>query len=828
MSDSSRSALRLALSLADPATADALADRMKPQLLAVLADRLGMPAVLVDELLGGDAGQQRAALEADPVEWLAAAAETGDPVVGQAIWQAEYRDDDGSKVRAVAEAPGLLRILLEAGDFSDPRWYAEDGLLQELYETRGPLMVAVLTSGFVGLSVEGLAALGAYLPPPVVIDACLTLLTLWGTTAPFVEWLRMHDEVPLLSAWQPQLPDLLRAAVDAPDPEAYLRRHRPAGEWTDPEHLHALARVRCGHPVARPDGLDWALIRKEHERLPFRRENLPTTDPRASTPLLLLTQWEGCPDVLLWESFREDPTGTAEYAAELPFEAFTVLWTDREERDGVLLRGLGRGIRAGRLPVERVLAEVGPAETVLTHLPLDHGPTRKALTDLLDALGTDPVNWLTFYARMNTARGSVVELVADATAPHTRGRRHTSWPRPVPAQFPAESPEHTRSTFLEVFACASEEARTAVVPFFDARAVQHLLAFGNPSPEVRAAVVAAHGPSAQVAMAGGCALSDAELRYLLDLDEPAVDAALFRHGRLDRAACERLLAGRLRAGGSRPVPGELLAALDDPDATYDRTTLTAGLGSGDLGVARSLLRRLRWLHLPASRLRLLVAVWERSGPDAVREILAMDHLPDTLRRRTEQLLTTPDGLESLRRQLAEAESPAALMAYLTAPAGRPHERLRRLRSEGLTPPWEALTAAHDAGTLPRDLLSALWELRDCPRPLLLAGLKTLPVWGADWIRAALNGGRLTHADILTHATPARAALHNLQQYAGDRPGDEPDAIGPPLRIRAAALTQEHLGTNVDAWALCLQLLPTFAGSLPELLAKANTLKRRPI
>ncbi|ANZ21206.1 hypothetical protein SNOUR_39890 [Streptomyces noursei ATCC 11455] len=98
--------------------------------------------------------------------------------------------------------------------------------------------------------------------------------------------------------------------------------------------------------MARPDGLDWALIRKEHERLPFRRENLPTTDARAVTPMLLLTQWEGCPDVLLWESFREDPQGTAEYAAELPFEAFTVLRTDREERDGVLLRGLGRGIRA--------------------------------------------------------------------------------------------------------------------------------------------------------------------------------------------------------------------------------------------------------------------------------------------------------------------------------------------------------------------------------------------------------------------------------------------------------------------------------------------------
>ncbi|MFF2807163.1 hypothetical protein ACFVT2_08255 [Streptomyces sp. NPDC058000] len=841
MSDSSRSALRLALSLADPATADALAERMRRPLLALLADRLGLPEKMVGELLGGDAGQLRAALEADPVEWLAAAAETGDPVVGRALWSAEYRVDDGSTVRAMVEAPGLLPILLDAADFWDSRWYADDGLLRMVYDVEGPLMSLVLTHGFAGLSVEGLGAFSAYLPPPAVVDACLSLLGLWGTIEPLVDYLQLHDQIPTVSASHPWLPDLVRAAVAAPDPEAFLQGHRPSGEWADPEHRYALATVRCGYDefTAKPEGLDWELILREHARMPFCRANLPTTDHRAESPLVLLTQWEGCPADLVRESFREDPIGTAKYAAELPFEVFTGPWTDRNERNAVFLYGLEPAIRTGRLSVERVLAEVGPAEAVLTYLPLDHEPTRKALAHLLDALGTNPANWLTFYARMSTARGSVTALIADATAPHARRKRHTSWPRPAPAQFPAESPEHARPTFLKVFACVSEEVQCAIVPYFDARAVQQLLVFGDPSPAVRDAVVAAHGRSAQVAMAGGYALSDEKLQYLLDLDEPAVDATLFRHGRLDQAEYARMLAGRLRAGGSRPVPEELLAALDDPDADYTRARLTAGLGSGDLGVARSILGRLRSLHLPASRLRVLVAVWERSGPDAVREILAMDHLPVTLRRHTAKLLDTPDGLALLRTRLAEAESPATLLAYLTAATSQPRDRLQRLRSEGLAPPWPALTAAQGAGSLNEELLSALLQEPDCPRPLLLAALDALPVWGADWIRNALSGGRLNPTDLLTRAAPARAALHSLQQYAdhqpgdwcddaADEPADEPDdalsgAARQPVCVQAAALTQEHLGANVDAWAVCLQLLPTFAGTLPELLATAGAL-----
>ncbi|GGX37953.1 hypothetical protein GCM10010341_69980 [Streptomyces noursei] len=193
-------------------------------------------------------------------------------------------------------------------------------------------------------------------------------------------------------------------------------------------------------------------------------------------------------------------------------------------------------------------------------------------------------------------------------------------------------------------------------------------------------------------------------------------------------------------------------------------------------------------------------MWERSGPDAVREILAMDHLPASLRRRTEELPTTPDGPEGLRCQLAEAESPAALTAYLTAPAGRPDERLRRLRSEGLTPPWEALNAAHDAGTLPEHLLSALWELRDCPRPLLLAGLKTLPVWGAEWIRRSAR--RRVRRDRAAAARPGRGAHPGASGHERRRLGALPPAAA-DLRREPPRTPDEgrHPDTAADMTAL---------------------------
>ncbi|UKY53268.1 hypothetical protein [Streptomyces inhibens] len=825
MNHTTRLALRLALSLVDPATADELAERLRPELLDLLADRFGLPKGVVEELLGGDAAQMRAALSIDPEEWLLGAAELGDPVVGLALWHAVFRDAEEDRRGAMIKIPDLLATLLHAADLADPRWYDDGGLFPVLYETRvGRSLVPILTSGFPGLNVVGLAVFGVHLPPPAVVDACLGLLELWGSTEPFTRFLDLLEDIPTLDPGHPWLPDLLRQAIDAPDPESLLREHRPAGEWADPDHLRALLELRYGEgPSVKPDGLDWDLIRREHERLPLGRA--PGYSGNYGPGLLRLTQWEGCPADLMRESFRNAPYETGRCAAELSFEFLA----EAAAHDIPLSHILQRGIREGWLPLHRVLTEMTPAADILRALPYDHEPTRKAVADLVDPLGADPVNWLTYYDRMRRfPRNSVAGLIADVTDPGSRKKRCTSWPRPRKANFPpGHTPEASREAFLGMFECAPQEVQIAVVPYFDPLAVQQFLREGNPSPAVRDAVAAAHGLPAQMAMAAGHVRDD-KLEYLLDLDEPAVDAQLFRRFSLDRSERARLLAGRLRGGGTRPVPEELLAELDDIVVSQDRDRLLAGLGSGDLSVARRVLGLLR-LHLPASRLRLLIAVWERGGPDAVREILAMDRLPVTLRRRTEKLLDVPDGLERLRARLVEEEAPDRLAAYLIRPGDRPEKRLNRLLSEGMEPPWSALVAAHRAGTLSADLVDALVEERpDCPRELLLAGLGNGPERWGSWTDAALRNGSLTLEDLLDHTAPAEAALDLLHRYRYGHPDDRfPEEKWRPVRARVAALAREHLGSDAEAWSVCLRLLPTFAGTLPELAATAGAITRVP-
>ncbi|MEU9116200.1 hypothetical protein AB0D04_31665 [Streptomyces sp. NPDC048483] len=816
MTDSCPIALRLALSLPDPDTADALAERLRPELPAALSDRFGLPEQMIEELLDGDAVQMRAALSIDPGEWLPGAAELGDPVVGRALWDAVYRNDRGHQEHAMAEIPGLLAAVLAAADLSDPGWYEDGGLFEALHDvTGGPLLVDVLTSGYVGVPLGSIALFGVHLPPGAAVDACLHFQEIWGTEG-ITRFLDLLEKAPDLDIGHPWLPGLLRQALEAPDAAAFLKEHRPAG-WTDPEHLHALLELRYGDRIpAKPDGLVWHLILREHERLPFGQD-----DPRYTNGLLRLITWEGCPAELVMESFGKDPYNTANYAAELPFEALT---RPVEYPYSVFTHDLKHSIRTARLSVDRILAEVAPAEGVLWHLPDDHEPTRRALAGVVARLGTNPVNWLTCYARMERSpRLSVAELVADAASTDTRKKRYTSWPQPEEASFPTTFPDGSRRKFLRMLQCASEEAQLAVVPYLDALAVQDLLVHEDPSPALREAVVAAHGLPALVAMASPGSyfrdtLSAEKLEYLLELDEPAVDAQLFRYADLDRSERERILAGRLRGGGTRPLPEELIAVLG---LMEDPHWLRTGLELGHPRVARDVLGRLQ-PQVPATRLRLLVAVWERGGPDAVREILAMERLPVTLRRRTEKLLDAPDGLERLRAQLAEEETPDRLLAFLTRSVRHPKKQLDRLVREGLEPPWSALLAAHRAGTLSAGLMEALIKLPDCPHPLLLAALGTVPESEAKWLDDALKSGRLTPEDILTHMAPAHAALHRLQRHADDRP-DAQDRL--PVGERAAALAREHLATDVEAWSVCLQLLPTFDGTLSALLATAGARMR---
>ncbi|MFI5521115.1 hypothetical protein [Streptomyces platensis] len=819
MNHRSATPLRLALRLAAPDTADALAERLRPELLAALTDRFGLPEEMVETLTGPGGAALRAALGTDPAEFLIRAAETGDPVIARAVWRARYRIGPGRTGRA-RDLPELLPAILRAADVTDPRWEAEDGLVPLLQEeaTRLELLPA-LTGPFPQLISFTLVQLARLLPLPVALDACIALVQLAGGKGllAFADGVERIEDFDL---GRPELLDLMRAAAADEDPESFLRERRPAGEWTDPAAVRALLRVRdTSGSGARPDTLDWALVRREHARLPF--ENEPSRGRHSRNRLMQLTRWEGCPEDLVMESFRAHPWATSR-VAELPFEA--LVGPEAAAGKVAFDEALGRGLRTGRLPVDRVLAEVTPAPEVLAALPYDHEPTRKALAGLLGRLGTDPVNWLTCYARLGRARGSVAEMIDDAASATSRQKRNTSWPRPLEAVFPATPPEASRAAFLHLFQCASEEAQIAVVPHFDARAVQHLLVYGDPAPAVRDAVIAAHGVAAQAAQAASSALSPEKLAYLLDLDEPQVDANLFFHCRIDQRERERMLAGRLRGGGTRPVPEELLHVLRETNLGHYRHWLIAGLESGDLGVARTLVGRLK-LRIPAARLRLLVAVWQRGGPDAVREILALDRLPVTLRRQTEKLLDAPDGLEKLRARLAAEEDPDKLLAFLNKKPGWGESQPHKLTGEGIPLPWPELIAAYHSGSLTPSAAQDLAERTDCPRELLLALLPNTPEvdrYSTAWPQLALQNGTLAPEDILTHAAPARRALTHLRHALNS---EEQVADRQQLHTQAAALTTEHLDPDPEAWAVALQLLPTFAGTLPELCATAAAITR---
>ncbi|MGW8554187.1 hypothetical protein [Streptomyces tubercidicus] len=74
MTHSSAAPLRLALRLAAPDTADALAERQRPELPAALSDRFGLPEEMIETLTGPDGAALRAALDSDPEAFLMQAA----------------------------------------------------------------------------------------------------------------------------------------------------------------------------------------------------------------------------------------------------------------------------------------------------------------------------------------------------------------------------------------------------------------------------------------------------------------------------------------------------------------------------------------------------------------------------------------------------------------------------------------------------------------------------------------------------------------------------------------------------------------------------------
>ncbi|THA23054.1 hypothetical protein [Streptomyces sp. A1547] len=801
-------ALASAYRLAEPSTADVLVRRLRGETLDLLRHWWRLPRRLVDAVLASGDRELIVTLarNATPGQSLRLA-RLGDPEVGRALYEAErWSRRCGDSVRAA---------VLMAADPSDPAWRAPGGLVDELLgETWFAQLSPALCAPFPELVLHALRLCGHDAPLPMVLRAARTLLE-HGGPEQLAALAALAEAEGGLS--HPGLAARLRRAAAAPDPGALLN-----GDISPTDELMYFVRLHSGRKI--PAGVlpDWDLVRAEHGRRPFD-----------ASAVMDLNQLPGCPQELAVEGLRADPRTTlVRGRGPLPLSALTgpEVADERSYVPDVLRRGLAEGW----LSAEQVLTDVTPAAEALQCLPQGEEPVRKAVRELTAPMGADPAAWLALYRRISRFEGTATALVAAACADAARSSRAPSWPRATGAAFPSREPEGPRGLFQRLFEYAEEEAQEALVPYLDGRAVQHLLVFGAPSPRLRARIIAVHGRSAHLANASRWDLPGEIVEELLELDDPEVNEKLYLYGAIAWQERARILAGRGRRGGHVPVNDGLLDELGWIDLRHHRNWLSAGLLSGDPRVLRVVLARIR-THTEGGRLRMLIRLWEQHGPRAVQSLMeeeqfpgrtsgAKHPLPAATHKTVHQALAAPDGLALLRARLAAEEQPGRLVSLLrrTAPKSVA-ERVRHLADEGTTLPWPQLLQAHADEPLSADLLCALAQRDDCPRPLLLDALGAGPVDGdADgmpWLARALQDGRLSAADVVRRCRPAPGVVSFLVSLHS-HPSEVERPSWRPLYCAARRLAREELGTDPEAWAAALLLLPDFTGSLTELLSTA--------
>ncbi|MFE5722620.1 hypothetical protein [Streptomyces erythrochromogenes] len=820
------SAVAAVYRLAEKRTAAGLVRSLRDETLELLTRGYQRPRRLTEAVLASGDRELQAALARNaglctPRQRLRLA-RLGVPEIGRALYVAERwtRTGSGDEVRIA---------VLTAADPTDPAWRAPGGLVAMLLGETGPTdLAAAIHAPFPELALHALRHCGRDLPLPMLLRAARTLHARGGPEQ-LTALAALVDEEDGLG--HPGLAALLRrAAAACADAEADAAlapgpgsaASLLAGDPSPTDELLYEVRVHGGGERAAHVPPDWELVRSEHARRPF-----------SADALTHLNRWPGCPPDLAVEGLRGSPrTALLQGTGPLPLAVLT--GPEAEPARSYVPRVLQRGLREGWLAAERLFTEVTPAADVIGCLPKGDELVGKAVRELTAPLGSDPAAWLALYRRINRFEGTATALVAAACADAGRRGPAPSWPRPIGAAFPCREPEGARALFQRLFEYAEEAVQEALLPHLDVRAVQHLLVFGTPSPRLRERITAVHGRAAQVAHASRWDLPGETVEELLDLDDPEVNEKLYLYGAIAREERERILEGRGRGGGPVPVTGGLLDALTRIDLRHHRNWVSAGLPSGDPRVLRVVLGRIR-THTEAGRLRVLIRLWERHGPEAVRSLMAEEEfpgraagaghpLPAATHKTAAQALASPDGPALLRTRLAAEEDPVRLIAVLRrAAAGTVAERVRHLAQEGTALPWPQLVEAHTADPLPVHLLRALAQQPDCPRPLLLEALGAGPVHRGDdrpWLVPAMEEGRLIPADILRRCGPAAEAVSLLAGVHTHWPTTE-DPWSYRVYREARTLTRTHLGTSPETWTRAARLLPTFPGPLPALLTAAT-------
>ena len=138
--------------------------------------------------------------------------------------------------------------------------------------------------------------------------------------------------------------------------------------------------------------------------------------------------------------------------------------------------------------------------------------------------------------------------------------------------------------------------------------------------------------------------------------------------------------------------------------------------------------------------------------------------------------------------------------------------VRRDRPTGGEPgDWDAVARADREDPLPGYARWALACRLTCP-PALREQFGSHPKFTHRLRQAGVLVDALGYAE----QRPAKEALLVLGALSGSG-----SAEGARIRERLTPSVREHLGGHAEAWAVLAQLLPTFSGTLPELIATAG-------
>ncbi|NUW40202.1 hypothetical protein [Nonomuraea rhodomycinica] len=688
------------------------------------------------------------------------------------------------------------------------------------------------------------------LPAAVVCplpDAARTCLERAGDTLSRAEQLRalltLHDHdggraalelVADAGGLRPEVEEVVREALaDVGALREAVERAEGTGGLIEELYDDRQEQRREEHLALR-DRVDWTAVAAAAANRPFDEKATALLIARPDFPDELRTAW-----------YQERSVLVATHAARVDPKLFLLSpgGPRAAKATAVLVRrGLDEGLTAAR-----TLESARPAAAVLEAVrqpPEGAAPAWKDLAALLavlvrERLGEDVEAWRSARALLSRFGGTVPELLDRAATTATKATG--GWPggAGMPASERSSAVTGARAAFLTLLDAAPTATHAALLPHLDDRTVCDLFGHGRWRTEWIDLALTARQPRYVQVLANRASFTADAVEMLMRLDDPAVNARLFRRTGVTAPQRERLLSGRpLREGATEPLPL-------DPALIRELMGRTSGwrgrdpVDCADVELQRHILRHVRVRGI-VPQLRMMLNLWERHGADAVAALLknepvAVAHTRKVIRREVRKTVTTllagkdrDAALAELRAQVAEGETAAWQIAALREQYFSGAELFREAHHWH----WAELLAEHARHPLAPVALAGLSNIPECPpeirdeseaigdwstpekvlllqaegrTPREIVSMVDLTGDRGSWLLQAVRREELTWEDVLEHARPAPRVLA---------------AWGDRMRTPLAPLVRAHLDRGPQAWVLALRMLPEFTGSVAELVRTA--------